>query len=58
MAASTRIKIDELGNLHDSLSMDFPDKGKEIIVEPSEVPDPTPIEVPAEPVEVPEEVPA
>lgn len=35
------------------MRMDFPDKGKEIIVEPEEIPDPTPVEVPSEPVEVP-----
>ena len=46
---------------------DFPDKGREIIVEPNEVPDPTPRELPAEtpseapaptPARTPEEVPA
>lgn len=41
------------------MRMDFPDRGREIIVEPKELPDPTPVELPEEtPVEVPEEVPA
>lgn len=43
------------------MRMDFPDKGREIIVEPKEIPDPTPRELPQEqPVETPEpvEVPA